>query len=200
MTRCGTCVPPGPSKNTAGWPFTVWASEGNCERMEAKSSAGRVSVEFMPEEFQSNSYATPIIIWQMHTSTLLGTRRRIAIIIAAVVLAVLAAWLIYSKRSARAQIKRDAVYQAQLAQYKRDLRLGMSRSEVEAYLRARKIPYNEINGDYDAKVGEDPSNSIFCEKWDVYIQMNFVQALRQTESSPSDKLESIFIQRAGICI
>src|SRR4051812_13523728 len=40
MTRCGTCVPPGPSKNTAGWPFTVCDSAGNWLRIQARSSAG----------------------------------------------------------------------------------------------------------------------------------------------------------------
>src|ERR1043166_5688542 len=38
MTRCGTCVPPGPSRKTAGCPLTVCASEGNCERTQVRSS------------------------------------------------------------------------------------------------------------------------------------------------------------------
>src|ERR1700688_2081765 len=37
MTRCGTCVPPGPSRNAAGCPLTVWASEGNWARMWVRS-------------------------------------------------------------------------------------------------------------------------------------------------------------------
>src|SRR5580693_9138124 len=37
ITCRGTCVPPGPSKKTAGWPLTGWASEGNCERTQSRS-------------------------------------------------------------------------------------------------------------------------------------------------------------------
>src|SRR5258707_12568668 len=39
ITCCGTCVPPGPSRKTAGCPLTVCASAGNCERTQARSSA-----------------------------------------------------------------------------------------------------------------------------------------------------------------
>src|ERR1700730_3119923 len=38
ITCCGTCVPPGPSRKTAGCPLTVCASEGNCERTQVRSS------------------------------------------------------------------------------------------------------------------------------------------------------------------
>src|ERR1017187_8511071 len=46
MTRCATCVPPGPSRKAAGWPLTVWESEGNWERTWARSRVveGAVSV------------------------------------------------------------------------------------------------------------------------------------------------------------
>src|SRR5229473_1372187 len=39
ITRCGTCVPPGPSRNAAGCPFTVCEREGNCARTHWTSSA-----------------------------------------------------------------------------------------------------------------------------------------------------------------
>src|SRR6476646_5072281 len=39
MTRCGTWVPPGPSRNAAGCPFTWREKDGNCERTQARSSA-----------------------------------------------------------------------------------------------------------------------------------------------------------------
>src|SRR5712691_2602929 len=38
-TRCGTCVPPGPSRKAAGCPLTVWASAGNWERTQVMSRA-----------------------------------------------------------------------------------------------------------------------------------------------------------------
>src|SRR5215470_6939465 len=38
MTRCGTCVPPGPSRKVARWPLTFRDKEGNCERTHSRSS------------------------------------------------------------------------------------------------------------------------------------------------------------------
>src|ERR1039458_8437946 len=38
ITRWGTCVPPGPSKNAARWPLTLVARAGNCERTHSMSS------------------------------------------------------------------------------------------------------------------------------------------------------------------
>src|ERR1700681_720717 len=37
ITCWGTCVPPGPSRKTAGWPLTVCANDGNCERTQVRS-------------------------------------------------------------------------------------------------------------------------------------------------------------------
>src|ERR1700675_2197249 len=39
ITCCGTCVPPGPSRKTAGCLLTVCASAGNCERTQVRSNA-----------------------------------------------------------------------------------------------------------------------------------------------------------------
>jgi len=85
-------------------------------------------------------------------------------------------------------------------QFERDLRLGMSRTDVETYLRTQKISYDEINWNYDEKVGEDPSGSIFCEKWDVYIEMRFIRPQGQFRASPADNLDNIFIQKIGTCL
>src|SRR5579863_8744975 len=44
MTRWGTCVPPGPSRNTAGCPFTFCEREGNCDRTHVRSKEVFTSV------------------------------------------------------------------------------------------------------------------------------------------------------------
>src|ERR1700722_19098104 len=49
ITRCGTCVPPGPSRNTAGCPATVCASEGNCARTQARSSPVDLDIDIDEE-------------------------------------------------------------------------------------------------------------------------------------------------------
>src|SRR5258708_34160403 len=38
ITVCGTCVPPGPSRKTTGWPLTVCERDGNWARTQAKSN------------------------------------------------------------------------------------------------------------------------------------------------------------------
>jgi len=85
-------------------------------------------------------------------------------------------------------------------QFKRDLRLGMSRSEVGTYLAARQIAYNEIDWNYDVGVGQDPGGSIFCEKWNVYIEMHFILPRAQPGSSSADRLDDIHIRRIGTCL
>ena len=51
ITRCGTCVPAGASRNATGWPFIASFSEGNCARTQFVSSgaldAGRVIGAFI---------------------------------------------------------------------------------------------------------------------------------------------------------
>src|ERR1700733_347893 len=43
ITVCGTCVPPGPSRKTTGWPLTVCLRDGNWERTQSNSSSFRVA-------------------------------------------------------------------------------------------------------------------------------------------------------------
>src|ERR1700750_3190135 len=38
ITVWGTCVPPGPSRNTTGWPLTVCERDGNWERIQVRSN------------------------------------------------------------------------------------------------------------------------------------------------------------------
>src|ERR1700722_7566946 len=58
MTRCGTCVPPGPSRNAAGCPLTVCASDGNWEQTQGMSKAeggvsgGGMSVDGLRERWK----------------------------------------------------------------------------------------------------------------------------------------------------
>src|ERR1700733_7368205 len=65
-TRCGTCVPPGPSRNAAGWPLTAWESAGNWARMEVRSRAGAIVaagdmvIYFYHEATESSGMRFPI--------------------------------------------------------------------------------------------------------------------------------------------
>jgi len=75
----------------------------------------------------------------------------------------LSAWLIYSKLAER---RREAVYHAAMAPFQRELRLGITRADVEQYLHSRGTNYNWVNFGQDAEtyvmvIGEEPG-SLVC--------------------------------------
>jgi hypothetical protein len=121
-------------------------------------------------------------------------------ILAGIVAIVALLWLIHSNRVRRMQALRDAAYQDELKQFQRGLRLGAPRSEVMGYLHSHQIAYSAINQSLDVKIGEDPSGSIFCEKWDVYVEMSFIELRGQIDASPYDNLDDISIRRIGTCL
>src|ERR1700678_4083166 len=79
ITRCGTCVPPGPSKKTGCW-FKcsliemVCPSAGNCERTQPRSSAagGDAADEAKEEEKEADGSAIGM------AAILMRTRRRVS--------------------------------------------------------------------------------------------------------------------------
>lgn len=76
----------------------------------------------------------------------------------------------------------------------------MHRSEVKSYLDAQKIAYSEMSWNFDVGIGQEPSNSIFCDHWDVYIEMGFIRLKGQTGASSFDNLDSISVRRIGTCL
>ena len=118
-----------------------------------------------------------------------------------ILIVALTLWLARSKVEARrAQRLREAAYQSQLQHFQHELRLGAPRSAVASYLHAQKIPYNRISQNFDVKIGEERSDSIFCEKWDVYIELGFSHLRGQLDSSPFDNLNSISVRKYGTCL
>jgi hypothetical protein len=127
-------------------------------------------------------------------------KRRFALAVGTLI-AVLSFWFIHSGIEARrTQVQRELAYQNQLQHFQRELRLGMPRSEVAAYLHSQKIQYNGIDQYFDVKIGEEPGGSIFCEKWVIYIEMGFSHLSGQTEPSPFDDLNSVSIRKIGTCL
>ena len=127
-------------------------------------------------------------------------RKRVVIGIA-VVTALLSSWFVHSKIEAhRAQAQREAVYQQQLDHFQRDMRLGTSRAEVKRYLDSKKISYSRINSNLDVRIGEDPSEQWYCDRFYVYVEFRFSHLKGQTEPLPLDNLSGISIQRIGTCL
>src|SRR6516165_7220247 len=94
--------------------------------------------------------------------------------------AALLAYHVYVQRLQAEQSKRDAVYRAVLAQYQRDLRVGMARADVTAYLDSHNIRYGDalIRGSgnawsYEVRIGTDLSHRMDCANWEVYVALDF---------------------------
>ncbi len=110
--------------------------------------------------------------------------------LAVFVVAVVAAWLSYSKVT---QARRESSCRVAIAPYQRDLRFGMDKAEVEKYLHFRSaicntVRYGGSDGDTcEIKVGEEP-DGLFCDPWTVYVALEF---------SPVNKLRDIHIRKVG---
>jgi hypothetical protein len=74
--------------------------------------------------------ATPIVEW-------LAMRK--GVVLAVFVVALVATWLTYSKIT---HARREASYRVAIASFKRDLRIGMDRTEVKNYLNSHSIICN----------------------------------------------------------
>jgi hypothetical protein len=115
-------------------------------------------------------------------------------------------WLVYARHEARraeakaAQAKRDAAYQAVLAQFQRSLQLGTSRADVRKYLDSQNTPYGERSWDIVQKIGEDPGDSYACDRWSVFVALKFNRLQGQKDPSPFDNLGSISIEKMGHCL
>jgi hypothetical protein len=129
-----------------------------------------------------------------------------AIVIVVVAGLLLSGWLVYARYEARlaeyraAQAKHDAAYQEQLDRFQHDVRLGMHRAEVKSYLDSKKVSYIQMNSRLAVKIGEDPADVWYCDRWYVYVEFRFSHLKGQTEPLPLDNLDSISIQRIGSCL
>jgi hypothetical protein len=103
------------------------------------------------------------------------------------------AWVAYSKV---AEARREATYRAAIAPFQRDLRVGMDRAEIQAYLASRRVDYHPVRyggsdaDTYEIKIGEEPG-SLVCEHWTVYITLEF---------STADKLREVHVRKIGTCL
>jgi hypothetical protein len=108
--------------------------------------------------------------------------------------------LIRSNQVRRIQARRDPVYQPELQRFQPQLRWATPRSGVTTYLHSHPIAYRGINQNLDVKIGEDPGDSIFRQRWNVYVEMSFAPLQGQIDPSPLDNLDGISIGRIGTCV
>jgi hypothetical protein len=127
-------------------------------------------------------------------------------IVLSVLLAVFISWYV---RSGIVQSRRDATYRQALTRFQRDLRLGMTRADVETYLKSRQVVYSRsYEGGSGAwsfikKIGEEPSASIVCASWSVFITFDFLSSENKrlgADPLPTDTLKRIRIEKVGDCL
>jgi len=131
--------------------------------------------------------------------TAMNTRR---IGLAITVVAVLAfMWLVHLVRVRREARRRGAAQVAAaevmlMAPYQRDLRIGMTKEQVEEYLGLRhaaflKADHSAEGFTYKVKIGEEKGDGIVCDGWYVYAAMDF---------DSTNKLSKIYPVRVGHCL
>ena len=102
----------------------------------------------------------------------------------------------------RAQEKREITYQLALRSYSEVLKPGMTRREVEDYLRAKNIEFSQMGWVEDertayadlTKIGKEHA-PWYCEHHNVYVAFQFaaVEAHKPAEARDSDALKKITI-------
>ncbi len=118
------------------------------------------------------------------------------------VIAAAASW-VWAKRAEKLAQQRELFYQATLRSYSDALRSGLTRKDVESYLRANNKPFRQMccmgrsgKNAYDdlTKIGEEspPWN---CSAHNVYIGLEFVSAGTHPfpEAHESDTLTKVRI-------
>jgi hypothetical protein len=115
----------------------------------------------------------------------------------------LATGCVWAKRAERLAKQREVFYQATLRAYSEALSLGLTRKDVEAYLRRNNKPFQQMccmersgKNAYDdlTKIGEE-SHPWFCSAHNVYIGFEFVSAGTHefAEAHESDTLTQVMI-------
>jgi hypothetical protein len=113
----------------------------------------------------------------------------------------------------QAQKKREAGYQAALRDYRQAFKQGITRKEVEDYLRMKNVPFRQLccvelsskhSWDDFVKIGEEDTPWI-CSENNVYVAFEFADHQSQYESgrqaSDLDTLSAITIsQRLDGCL
>src|SRR4051794_17439321 len=125
------------------------------------------------------------------------TVRRISVLVLVLGLVAVLAGLHFAKSGRDVQnrelIRQHIADAAALAPFERDLRIGMTREQVEAYLASGRLAYT-TSGDgvtLEVKIGEDKGDNLACDRWYVYAAMDFAS---------TGLLSRIHVTRIGHCL
>jgi len=85
----------------------------------------------------------------------------------------------------------------------------MTRADVETYLKSQQVVYSRSYEDgsgawsFITKIGEEPSASIVCASWSVFITFDFLSSENKhlgADPLPTDTLKGIRIEKVGDCL
>ena len=82
----------------------------------------------------------------------------------------------------------------------------MTRADVETYLDSKKVRYSAVfvgrdnAWSYETNIAQEPSDSLFCESWMVYVAFDFSSSgneLLEAKPQSADILKDIRIRKSG---
>jgi hypothetical protein len=100
------------------------------------------------------------------------------------------------------QRKRVGACQAALESYSANLQIGMTRKQVEDYLRSRSIKFNRVDAEYDHfLIGDEGSDWVCAQKLE-YIELHFAPTPQGVAwaALDSDTLTRINLRFRGQCL
>ena len=96
--------------------------------------------------------------------------------------------------------RREVTYQSVLAKYSRDLKPGMTRSEVERYLRSRNLHFSQSFSSFGHRRERDETDLVkigqeappwYCSEAYVYVAFEFsgTGELKMSDTDPLERIE-----------
>jgi tRNA(Ile)-lysidine synthase TilS/MesJ len=108
-------------------------------------------------------------------------------------------------RAKQKQQERQGSYRAKVDVYRSILKPGITREQVEAYLRQTGAPYQRScceAGDFSdrTRIGHEAPGWV-CRNWDVYVEFKFAGAAgNEAAAAPGDTLQQIDLFQNGSCL
>ena len=106
-------------------------------------------------------------------------------------------------RAKQKEQQRQASYRAKVDTYRSFLKPGITRQQVEAYLRQTGAPYQRTcceSGIFSdrTRVGHEAPGWV-CRNWDVYVEFKFA-GKNESAAAPEDTLQQIDLFQNGSCL
>jgi hypothetical protein len=138
------------------------------------------------------------------------TIQRLLILVVATIIVAAIGFEIQAKRKEQARKKREATYVLRLRSFTQDLTPGMTRKQVEDYLKSKNVEFRQMccvepeelatrsTWDDLTKIGEEPA-PWFCSENNVYVAFQFTDHKQSDalykEDDDLDTLRAVSIYR-----